>query len=550
MAPADAAVAPRHTPSAARWIAFAALSAATVLLMFWAYVPLNMDEYVSYQTLAALSHPNAGENIFCSTKPSFYLDVLGRFRLPLLTYDYIGSLSSLLYTPFFLIWRDPMSARLTGILTLLLQAVLVARIFRFRTAAVFCCLLFFLPYSFVHIADTGPVAFQTTSVFLVCALLRAWILSRRPGRRYALMAAAGLAISLACWVKPTYFFPSFGLAATALAAFLLAWTRRRKERGSRLGEYAVLFLCAAIPTALIYEAKHPTGGAYLPVISGNFVPGQVLLANLGTRFRENVLHLLLNPLDAASLHFDLLPRLPAWTVLACLLAGFLLLRGLFLRRLPRRHRWEILLNLAGFAVGLLLVATNEYAKSMHHVVLAYPFAILAVARGLAGPERSRRLPRLALAAFVALHGLMLFRLPGLMDDAVQRSSSKAFVAQLHDELDRREADNTVIACVDWGIYFVQALYGPRTQVVLFLCDPDNAVQLDQAAGIARRLHRDLAVVGLDGNRATADRLAAAVPAIRERRAAGAGNPWRIWRVPYAQLADLPTQAFARAVVVP
>lgn len=551
VAPAPAA-GPRPTAGgtrAAGWIALAALSAVTVFLMFWAYVPLNMDEYVSYQTLAAFSHPNSGENVFCSTQASFYLDVLGRFRLPLLTYDYIGSLSSLLYAPFFLLWADPMSARLTGIVTLLLQAVLIARLFRFRPAAVFCCLLFFVPYSFVHIADTGPVAFQTTSVFFVCWLLRRWLLSRRPVWRGAAMTAAGLAIGLGCWVKPTYFFVSFGLAAAAAGTFLLAWVRRRKERLVRTGEFLLLLVSAAVPALLVYEAKHPGGGLYLPVLAPDYLPDQVQFAGLGQRFQENLLHFLLNPLDVAGHHFDSVPKLPAWTVLTCLFSGFLLLQGLFGRSVPARHRQEILLDLAGFAGALLLVATNIYAKSMHHVVLAYPFAILAAARGLAR-RRHRAGPRLALAAFVAVHGVLFFRLPALMEDSVRHASSQAFVAELNHDLDQREAAGTVIACVDWGIYFVQALYGPPSQVVLFLCRPDDARDLDQAAAIARRLHRDLAVVGLEDNRTVAARLRAVVPSIRERPAAGTGSPWRIWRVPSAELADLRTDAFARSVVAP
>lgn len=528
------------------WIGLAALSAIAVLLVFWAYVPLNMDEFVSYQTLAALYHPHSDENVFCSSNASFYLRVLGRFNLPLLTYDYIGSLSSLLYAPFFLVWPSPMSARITGVLALFVQALVLAKMFRFRTGVAFCCLLFFLPYSFAHIADTGPVAFQTTSVFIVCYLLHRWILSRRRSQRAWMMAAAGLMIALGCWVKPTYFFVSAGLAITAVAGFFLALVRRPGERLRRTAEYLILVACAAVPAALVYQAQRPGGGAYLPVLTEPYVPSQIFLTGLGERFRENVFHFLVNPLDSASHYFDVLPQLPLWRFLTCLLAGLLILGGVLARGIGPRHRREILLNYALFALALLLVATNLYAKSMHHAVLAYPFLILAVARGV---QRRRRgfFLRATLAAFIILNGSLFFRFPSLLAASRRISESKVYVAQLNDELSRNQATDSVIACVDWGIYFVQALYGPRSQVVLFLCAPDDEKQLESAAAIARRLHRNLAVVGLDGNQRVRSHLRAEFPGTSERAASGSGNPWRIWEVPYRRLEALGSAGSAPAV---
>ncbi len=208
------------------WIGLAVASAIYVGFIFWACVPLNMDEFVSYQTLAMLSHPHSVENVFCFPNASYYLRILGGLALPLLTYDYIGSLSSLLYSPAYFLWPAPISALLCGIAALFFQAFVLARMFRLRTAPVFCCLLFLLPYSFVHIADTGPVAFQTTSVFVVCYLLQRWIVSRRPTRRLGMMVLAGLMVGFGCWVKPTYFFVSIGLALTAITGFLLALSHR------------------------------------------------------------------------------------------------------------------------------------------------------------------------------------------------------------------------------------------------------------------------------------------------------------------------------------
>ena len=514
--------------------AVAVIAAFVALRVFQTCVPLNMDEFVSYQTLACLSHPHSRENVFCQPCAGFYLRVAGGFSLPLLTYDYIGSFSSLLYAPLFALWPSPVSARLTGVIALFVQALVLARMFRLRTSVVFCALLAFLPYSFPHIADTGPVAFQTTSVLVVCYLLRRWLLCRHWRRRALMMAAAGLLIALGCWVKPTYFFVSFGLAITALGGFLLALRRRNPCWAVRTAEYALLFSCAAIPALLVYESHHPNGSPYLPVVTANYLPGQVVLDGLGQRFQENVLHFLTHPLDATAPCFNVRPDLPAWNVVICLLGGVIILGGILRPRISLRWRNEILVDCSLFVLALLLVATNVYAKSMHHVVLAYPFLLLAACRSVQGRQRAPVF-RAALVLFLLLNGSLFCWFPSMLAEARRDADRKVYVARLNDDLNREDATGSVLACVDWGLYFVKALYGPRSEVVLFVCSLDDPQTLRQAAAIARRLHRNLTVVGLRDNRRARELLRTVFPEVEERAEPDANNPWRIWRIPAGKL---------------
>ena len=514
------------------WLAVAL--AAGMLLLFRSYVPLNMDELVEYQTLACLTHPFSGENTFNCPCAGFYLRVFGHLRLPLLSYDYIGSLSSLLYAPLYFVWPSPVSARLDGVIALAIQALVLGRMFGFRPAVVFCCLLLFVPYAFVHIADTGPVAFQTTAVLLVAYLLRRWILGRRRARRAAMAAAAGLLIALACWVKPTVFFISLGLAVTLLTGGGLALARRRGDRARRLLEAALLTAAAAGPALLIYQARRPDGGPYLPVLTApDFVPSQVVFAGLADRFRANILPLVANPMGAVASCFDVHPELPVLGIAALAVGIGLLLAGACWRGAPRRHRAEVILNAALFAGTLLLIATNLYAKSMHHAVLAYPFALLAAARSL------RLLPRpvgaAALAGFLALQAPVFALFPAMAAASRAAAAPKAFAAPLNDELSRRGDADTVVACADWGIYFIKALYGPREQVVLSLRPVDDPGQLPGAAAVARRLHRDLTLVALRNNAEVRAWLRAAHPDVPEEAGPGAGSPWRIWRIPRREL---------------
>ncbi len=305
-------------------------------------------------------------------------------------------------------------------------------------------------------------------------------------------------------------------------------------------EYLVLFVCAAVPTLLIYEARHLDGSPYLPVLDRTFLPSQVVWDGLWQRLQDNVLHFLINPLDATEPCFDFRPELPKWeTATGLILVGLILiLVVIFPRRMNSRHRREILFNYALFILALVLVATNVYAKSMHHAVLAYPFALMAVARGVQLQRRGLLLKG-ALFLFIVLYGSLFCRFPMMMETELNNASARAYVIDLHHELNRTYASDSVIACVDWGIYFVQALYGPRSQVVLDLCSTQDNGQLQRAAAIAARLHRDLAVVGFPGNLDLQNRLRAAGLETVARHVPGADNcPWAIWRIPYARLAML------------
>jgi hypothetical protein len=495
-----------------------------------------MDEFVSYQTLASLYHPHSGENVFCCPPAEFYLRVFGGFNLPLLTYTYIGSFSSLLYAPVFFLWSSPMSARITGVIALFVQALVLGRMFRFRAPAVFCALLLFLPYSFPHIADTGPVAFQTTSVVVVCYFLRGWILSRRWQQRALMMAASGLLIALGCWVKPTYFFVSFGLAISAIGGFLLALGRRNRQWVARTTEYAWLLGCAAIPTLLVYQGRYASGRIYLPVLNPDFLPSQVDLNGYWQRFQGHIIHFLVHPLDATAPYFDSRPHIPAWDFAICILGVVVILGGITRRRISLRHRSEIVMNCSLFVLALLVIATNSYAGAMHHVVLAYPFLLLAAGRSF---QLQQRVPvyKAALALFLILNGSLLFCFPSMMAESRRLGDRKVYVAQLNRDLNRDYAADSVIVCAGWGIHFVKALYGPRFEVVLAVCTLEGEPQLQRIAAIARRLHRHLIVVGYRDDRRLQELLRLVFPEIEVRAEQDDKNPWRIWRVPYEKLRD-------------
>jgi hypothetical protein len=219
----------------------------------------------------------------------------------------------------------------------------------------------------------------------------------------------------------------------------------------------------------------------------------------------------------------------------CVLGGVVIFGGLTCARISRRYRSEIVLNCGLFALALLVIATNVYAGAMHHVVLAYPFVLLAACRSF---QLRRRAPvfKAAFALFLILNGSLLFCFPSMLGEARSRGDRRVYVAQLNRDLNNDDANNSVIACVDWGIYFVKALYGPRSEVVVSVFALEKKEQLQRIADIARRLHRNLTIVGYQNDRRT-QLLRSMFSEVEERPERDDKNPWRIWRVPYEKLGN-------------
>lgn len=138
--------------------------------------PYNMDEFCHYHPIISRHYKYNVLNTFRENCRGYDLSFLNTgLVLPLRAYAYEGSSSSLYYYPLFLIWKDPRSARFLGLLFLLVQSLLLARIFNQRYEYTLLFLLCFFPYFFQHLVDTGPINFTTTSIFLLYWLMIKWL---------------------------------------------------------------------------------------------------------------------------------------------------------------------------------------------------------------------------------------------------------------------------------------------------------------------------------------------------------------------------------------
>ncbi len=509
----------------AQWGGMAGL-AIVYLLAFARHLPYHMDEFLGFHALACAHYPHNDLNTFKSSCSGYDLAPWGEEYRPLRSYDYVGSLPSLLYWPLFRLFPAPWSARLLGPLALAVQALLVHRLFGLRPVLAYALLLSFLPYSIGHTVDFGTLVPQTTSVFAITYWVGRWGAALREGRRsspvYPILA--GLAVFLAIWSKLAYFFVVPGLCL-AVGAQLLAARRAEpppRGKGRRMALEALLGAATAIvPTLLLLAAHTRSGTAYYRVITESRVLPLTEPLALAERFAAHFLPFLLNPLRSANVSVAVPERWSVAGLLLLALAVALLLAG-FIGPLARDRaaRGRVLGLLAASGLTLLLVTLSERSWASHHVALAAPFVLLA------GFETLSRLPRTpwkrsGVAAFLLvslwLHAQLL-RLP-----PTTRASHQ--LPAINAELNREFAATHVLVLVDWGLYYVKSLYGPREQAVLHHWRLLRPAQLAEIEAVAARLGRPLAFVGRRRSSSDWELIRSREPALVEHRASVPMDDW-------------------------
>jgi hypothetical protein len=472
-----------------------------VALLFALIVPYNTDEFIHYHTLLCHVYPLNALNTFTGACGALDLNFLNTgFILPLRAYLYSGSFPSLYYLPLFWIWPSPVSARLLSVLFLLLQALVLGKLFRFNPWRVFLGLLLFFPYAFQHIVDTGPVSFQILSIYLLALLFEKWM--RKPSFLYPLLA--GILAFLAFWTKLLYVAE---LPAIALLFALAVHDSRRSfetpKAVSRLSAQLLLgvltFLALAAALLLSTSPHDPTVHPLLDELlqkGGRYTPAD-FLHKLPTL---EVTKALLNPLAATHRVYD------AWSipgsglirlydVLLYLGIPLFAVLALCLREL-RASAWKPLLIYTLFPLTFLLIAGTKMAWAMHHTVLSFPYLVLA-ALSLLSVLRIAKTPKgillrrcahiwLGLFFVLSLFWFALFPAQGIRSS--DDPSKERVNALLHSDT---IAEQYFYVITDWGMYFYQGLYGSKNQSVLYISGLYEQEDFEALKKLSAQHHRQL-----------------------------------------------------------
>lgn len=468
------------------------MALATWGYMSWS-VPFNNDEAVQFHVLACELFPNAELHKFregCGVKN---LNVFG-LSLPLRSYTYIGVSGALAFVPFWWIVATPIALRVwTGFLWLTSSLVL-SRLLIVPWALVLTVVALSTPVFAQHLIDTGPIAWQF--LLLECGVwLVVTALACSSSWRIAILGGlAGLCAFLAFEQKG---FVVYG-ACLALYLFIVATYRRGLfgAVGLRLGFLrlvtctSALTLVSGVLLGTLLSAKTIEGSSYYAALQSatkNYSINE--MDSWMSHFMAFVRDFILFPTRYFHRVYDVAGLVSreqdffAVMSLSGVAAGAAILLAI-----ERKWGYVCLLFLSVFFAGgdLFLMARAQMAWAGHHVIFAHVIIFVGLAVAL-----NALLPRYVVLVIGAI-GLLLYQQvkpwQTLLNSRPQVESdpSRMELLQIVDTPDF--ATSHVVAHLSWGTYFIDALFGPRDQIVTWVESPEQP-ELEQ---IARSRQRRLA----------------------------------------------------------
>ncbi len=500
---------------------------AALLLFYNTYVPPNMDEFSQYHTISCHYYPNNTLNIFREPCNGYFdIAVIGKMFWPLRAYLYIGVLPSLFYFPFFLIWPSFESARLFGLLFLVLQAFLIKKILKINAVILLVVLCLFFPYSYQHAADTGPIVYHTTSVYLLIYLLSRWTdaVAVRSRAGWLIMFGLGVLIFANIWTKLSFFFL---LPASAMTVFYYVMKTRPTwsspaARNAIAGQLLLMIGTAGSLTWALLNGMQRWGSKYLTMLNfyPRFDPWKV--SEIKDNFLERVWPYFLDPLKTAHRVFSSMEGVhysPLW-IGAVIVFCMLMIAGLiYCLRAKKDFSFPVLMMLC-FGGTLYVMSMSQGTWAMHHVVLAFPFLILC-ALALVRSYPSRNVKIVLFLFFAAVNLVEFNRLTGLQPG----ESSHASLLTLNRQLNESFSDEHAFVVLNWGFYYTKALYGNKNQAVLYIEPLNEQDKINSLKEILTRHNRKPVFIGRKDNEDAWSLIGKAYPDLKDMNTSYDTGPW-------------------------
>lgn len=521
---------PEHSavrPPSRRLAAMAAALALAIALHLHldARVPLHMDEFLGHHTLSCFFYPEIGAHTFGFTCRDYDLAPFSGHYLPLRAYHYVGSSHGLIYSPLFLLWRSPQSSRFFGIALLFLQAYLLSRLFRVRAAPAFILLALFMPYAYQHAIDTGPSSVELTCIFLYTFLCARWSSALRIGARsWPLAIGSGLVFFLGQWEKLSFLF----LVPACLIVLAYYALLGRPAGFGRSGyllrlirDLCLIGFSGPLPSWLLLQAVERGGAPYLNWASGSERIGILELSEIWGRFSGYFYAFLLNPITSSHVHFHL-PRFYqiSWEGVAlCSIALSLLALGLIEQKSNRS--FPIMMSVLGFATAIFVLMSRR-AWAMHHLILAYPFLLMAFFSVLPALQAKRPiLLRCAFALFLAANLSLYAKIGG----QPSRGELHPNLARLNELLNRYSGEYVFVS-LDWGMYYIKATFGNRDQCALYMVI-DQQKWVDVLKGILEKTGKKALFISLANSSSDMNLVRRSFPGLEELSLPFETGPWRV-----------------------
>jgi hypothetical protein len=435
-------------------------------VIWFLYMPMQMDMASHYHPLACLHFPLSYFNTLIEPcNRSYVLDVHGWFDLRRAS-TYQGFFPSFWYYPLYLVWNDYHSLFLINSIYLILGVIALswfARIDFWIAFIVFGGNAFVQYLILYDYALLGTVPFI---MFMVPALIAYAVETKTTGRGIAAGILAGILVFAVFETKPVfvYLFP-----CTALL-LIMRW---RQERWELNRFYRILpgALLAALLAGILLTSLTSSGQPYWRVLLGytkyNADPSPYfqrfwhIIDAYWLRFPNSAAPTYSESSDMALLKWrgtkELLVTIPFWLCALCFVY------------LGRRGSRILLFTAASLlAAGILhsLQLANVYnAYHANHMAPGIFYAVAAVAVAAHAAFQVRRKATSFVLAMLMLSqiacAIYMVNVP-----AAHRASPE--IAPLITYLDRSGINSRYLTLhYDWGTYYLDAVYGPRDQVVMF-----------------------------------------------------------------------------------
>ena len=471
---------------------------AVFVYLFSKIVPYTMDEFIQYHAIICHHYPWNHLNKFRESCGGYDLNLLNTtIKAPLRVYEYVGSFTAVYYYPLFLIWKSPLSARFIGMIFLLIQSLVLSKLFRINFLYIFIGLIGFFPYFFQHIVDIGPVALQTSSVLITYFLINKWIKTLQI--KYPLCIAVLTFINI--WTKLSYFWELPGLFILLLVKY---WGHIQPNKSNVRIFFKQFLLSFFILSALCYflffstSPDNPNVRPYINVIktSTSYTLKEMMQ---GKWLQSRVINYLINPLQGTDWIYKVSPPTNfsyIYDLFNYISIPLILLLLYF--KLKTKGKGELLhptIYYVTFIITLLVIMRTKDARHMHHTILAFPYLILSTISTLKFlselPKEHFSLRFLAsrwLIIFILLNSFLFFT----FSKQPLRSYSDPSIIQINKFLNNNDlARKYFYVCVDWGMYYYQGLYGPHNQSVLYLQPLNSQRQIDDLKNLSKDHNRKL-----------------------------------------------------------
>jgi hypothetical protein len=428
------------------------------------FSPPNQDEFLPYHQIYCSTFPEASKSPYCA---AFNLQIAG-IELPLRSWWYIGITPSIFYYPLYKIWPHYLSARLLGFGSLLLFAWLLARFAAIPFAAAGILAVGFFPIAFQTVIDTGPVCFH-----LILCLLLPLLFRKKLNIGWAMIL--GQLVFVAIQHKPL-----FGLL---LPAILIVSMWEMKGLSLKRPVLPVLFFIATSSTLWYLQLRVPQGMTYqelIQIVSGTTKPWDFV--GQWDHFRGYASPYLSAFEKFAHQCFVYLERWSALTGAVWVVLVGILVWG---RKISRNA--EITFYFLCSMLAFLTLNLSLRSSQGHHFVLAVPYLLVAVAiawRSLF--QKKADIAIAVLSVFLLLNGALTFKTLRLEKPILESPSKMALFEEYKNS---PEAKSHLSVALDWGIYYLFALYGPQEQLIIPVDELKTQAVADEIQRISRATNR-------------------------------------------------------------